>query len=80
MNTLHGASRKTVLNVLSTLSSMLTTAKNWGYSTREVELAKLVLPERNSYVAPHFTRAQIQSILKLAGVFHRPRVDGNARR
>lgn len=28
VNNLHGASRKTVLNILSTLSSMLTTAKN----------------------------------------------------
>jgi integrase len=45
---------------------MVTTAKNWGYSTREIELRKLVLPERNSYVAPHFTRSQIESILNLA--------------
>lgn len=66
VNNLHGASRKTVLNILSTLSSMLITAKNWGYSAREIELAKLVLPERNSYVAPHFTRTQIESILNLA--------------
>jgi len=66
VNNLQGASRKTVLNILSTLSSMLTTAKNWGYATREIELAKLVLPERNSYVAPHFTRSQVESILGLA--------------
>ena len=66
VNSLQGASRKTVLNILSTLSSMLTTAKNWGYSTREIELSKLVLPERNSYVAPHFTRSQIESIFNLA--------------
>jgi hypothetical protein len=55
-----------VLNILSTLSSMLTTAKNWGYSVREIELEKLVLPERNSFVAPHFTLAQVESILGLA--------------
>lgn len=66
VNNLQGATRKTVLNILSTLSSMLTTAKNWGYSTREVELSKLVLPECNSYVAPHFTRSQVESILALA--------------
>jgi integrase len=66
VNNLHGASRKTVLNILSTLSSMLTTAKNWGYAVREIELSKLVLPERNSYVAPHFTRSQVESILNLA--------------
>lgn len=66
INSLDGASRKTVLNILSTLSAMLTTAKNWGYSTREVELKRLVLPDRNSYVAPHFTRSQVESILGLA--------------
>jgi integrase len=66
INSLQGASRKTVLNVLSTLSKMLTTAKNWGYAAREIELAKLVLPERNSYVARHFTLPQVESILELA--------------
>jgi integrase len=45
---------------------MLSTAKNWGYSAREVELKKLVLPDRNSYVAPHFTPSQIESIFSLA--------------
>ncbi len=66
INSLDGASRKTVLNVLSTLSAMLSTAKNWGYSAREIELKKLVLPDRNSYVAPHFTRSQVESIFGLA--------------
>jgi hypothetical protein len=66
INSLEGASRKTVLNVLSTLSAMLSTAKNWGYAAREVELKKLVLPDRNSYVAPHFTRSQVESIFSLA--------------
>jgi integrase len=66
VNNLHGASRKTVLNILSTLSSMLTTAKNWGYATREIEVAKIVLSERNCYVAPHFTRSQVESIFRLA--------------
>ena len=47
VNRLAGASRKTVLNVLSVLSSMLNTAKDWGYSCRQVEIRKLALPERN---------------------------------
>ena len=66
INSLDGASRKTVLNVLSTLSAMLSTAKNWGYSAREIDLKKLVLPDRNSYVAPHFTLSQVESIFNLA--------------
>jgi integrase len=56
-----------VLNILSTLSSMLATAANWGYASREVELSKLVLPDRNAYVPAHFTRSHIESILSLAG-------------
>ena len=67
INQLAGASRKTVLNILSTLSSMLSTAANWGYSSREVEIRKLVLPERNVHVPAHFTHSQIESILSLAG-------------
>src|SRR6266481_204988 len=66
VNQLIGASRKTVLNVLSTLSSMLTTAKDWGYACREIAVRKLVLPERSSYVAAHFTRSQVESIFTLA--------------
>lgn len=66
INSLEGASRKTVQNILSTLSAMLTTAKRWGYSVREVEIRSLVLPDRNSYVAPHFTHSQVESIFTLA--------------
>lgn len=66
VNQLVGASRKTVLNILSTLSSMLTTAKNWNYTAREVQLKNLVLPDRNTYVAANFTRTQAESILNLA--------------
>jgi len=40
-------SRKTVLNVIGTLSSMLTTAKNWGYVSDSVSRSKLALPERS---------------------------------
>ena len=66
VNQLVGCSRKTVLNILSTLSSMLTTAKNWGYASREIDLSKIVLPERNMHVAAHFTRSQVESIFTLA--------------
>jgi integrase len=45
---------------------MLTTAKNWGYTCREIEVRKLVLPERNTHVAAHFTRSQVESIFTLA--------------
>lgn len=40
-------SRKTLLNVLGTLSSMLTTAQNWGYICERVTFGKLALPERD---------------------------------
>ena len=39
-------SYKSVLNILSTLSCMLTTAKNWGYVCEGVDQHKLVLPGR----------------------------------
>jgi hypothetical protein len=39
------ASRKTVLNVLGTLSSILNKAKEWGYVCAGVEFDKLALPE-----------------------------------
>ena len=38
-------SRKTVVNILGTLSTMLTTAKEWGYISESVRLGSLVLPE-----------------------------------
>lgn len=65
-NSLIGASRKTVLNILSTLSSMVRTAKDWGYACRSIEFGKLVLPQRTAHVPAHFTRSQLESILKLA--------------
>lgn len=66
INQLVGTSRKTVLNILSTLSSMLTTAKAWGYSALDVARTRLVLPERNTHVAAHFSRSQVESIFALA--------------
>jgi integrase len=67
VNQLAGVSRKTVLNILSTLSSMLATAANWEYASSEVDLSELVLPDRNAYVPAHFTRSQVESLLSLAG-------------
>ena len=62
-----GVSRKTVLNVLGTLSSVLSTARNWGYSCEQVDVSKLRLPPRSArYEAPHFTVAQLQRILSIA--------------
>jgi hypothetical protein len=54
VNQLAGASRKTVLNIVSTLSSMLATAKNWGYSSGEIAIRKLVLPKEVS-TSPHIS-------------------------
>lgn len=62
-----GVSRKTVLNVLATLSSILSTAKNWGYNCQPIEIEKLCLPARGMrYEAPHFTVDQLNKILGLA--------------
>jgi len=60
-------SYKTVLNILSTLSSMLTTAKNWGYVCEGVDQHKLVLPGRGiRKEAACFTSDQVRNILQIA--------------
>jgi len=60
-------SRKTVLNVLGTLSTILTTARNWGYNCEQIETTKLRLPARGiKYEAPSFTPDQLKRILTLA--------------
>jgi integrase len=60
--------RKTLLNVLRTLSSMLTTAKNWGYTCEGVQFNKLVLPGREmKRRAPTFTGEQGGQIIACAG-------------
>jgi integrase len=67
INQLAGASRKTVLNVLSTLSSMLSKAKDWGYSCSTLEpRRKLELPDTCKHVPAHFAKAQVESIFALA--------------
>jgi integrase len=60
-------SRKTTLNVLATLSSILKTARDWGYSCEPIDVSKLRLPQRDtSYEAPHFSLDQLQRILAIA--------------
>ena len=60
-------SRKTVLNVVGTLSSMLNTAKNWGYICEVVSVKRLVLPERQvKQQARTFTPEQAKAIIELA--------------
>ncbi len=63
----RGVSRKSVLNVLGTLSSILTTARDWGYNCEYIDVKKLRLPPRGErYEAPHFTIDQLQHILAIA--------------
>jgi len=62
-----GVSRKTLLNVLGTLSSILSTARDWGYDCTQIDVSKLRLPPRGArHEAPHFTVDQLQKILALA--------------
>jgi len=57
-------SRKTLLNVLGTLSSMLKTAQNWGYVCEGVNFSKLALPSRTiSEQAPSFSEQEARSII-----------------
>ncbi len=62
------ASRKTVLNVIGTLSSMMATAKKWGYISETVKVGELALPDEG--VRPEarfFTAEQVRQIIGLAG-------------
>jgi integrase len=62
-----GVSRKTLLNVLGTLSSILSTARGWGYNCEQIAIGKLRLPPRDArHEAPHFTAEQIRRILTIA--------------
>lgn len=62
-----GVSRKTVLNVLGTLSSILSTARDWGYNCEQIDVSKLRLPPRSArYEGRHFTLDQLQKILSIA--------------
>jgi integrase len=60
-------SRKTVLNVTSTLSTMFKRARRWGYVCDKVDVSELVLPEEEvKREARFFTPNQIRSIIALA--------------
>lgn len=50
-------SRKSVMNVLCTLSSILKKAKEWGYVCEGVEFNRLVLPEASIETPPRFFSA-----------------------
>jgi integrase len=65
VNRLSGTiSRKMLVNVLSTLSSMLKTAKNWGYTCEGVDFDRLVLPAKTVKEEPiSFTADQARSII-----------------
>jgi integrase len=64
ISTMDGLSKKTVTNVLTTLSSILFTAKNWGYTTAEVEMKRLRLPQRGIPVpAKYLDTDQVARIL-----------------
>jgi integrase len=62
------ASRKTVLNVTSTLSTMFRRAKLWGYVCEKVTVGELVLPEGEVTREPRFfSPDQVRSIINTAG-------------
>lgn len=60
-------SRKTVLNVPSTFSSMLTCARRWGYICERVDISELVLPkEEVKTEGRFFTPDQVRKIIATA--------------
>ena len=57
-------SRKMVVNVIGTLSSMITTARKWGYVAEPVKLGELALPtESVKTEARFFTAEQVRQII-----------------
>ena len=50
--------RKTVLNVLGTLTSMLRTANDWGYTCQPPEIRRIVFPPQTEKVAARFFTAE----------------------
>jgi len=60
-------SRKTVLNVLGTLSSMLHTGKKWNYLCERMDIGELTLPaSKVRQEARFFTSGQVREIIALA--------------
>jgi len=63
----EAVARKTAINVMGTLSVMLSTAKNWGYICEPVEFAKLTMPkEEVKEDARFFTAAEAKQIISTA--------------
>ena len=63
----RAVARKTVLNVLGVLSSMLGTAKKWGYICEKLDLGDLTLPaEEVRPEARFFTPEQVRQIIATA--------------
>ena len=60
-------SRKKVVNVMGTLSSMITTARKWGYVAEPIKLGELALPAENVKAeARFFTPEQVRQIIHRA--------------
>lgn len=60
-------SRKTLLNIMSTLSSILSTAKRWGYVCQTVDYKSLSFPTAEvEQEAPFFTLEQVGKIIAIA--------------
>jgi integrase len=60
-------SRKTVLNVLGTLSSMMRTAKSWGYCSQRIVTSELALPaDELRKPARFFNGEEARKIITLA--------------
>lgn len=60
-------SRRTVIHVLSTLSSILTTAQNWGYTCEGIKFKKLALPEKPiPHQAACFSASIVAAIINMA--------------
>jgi len=60
-------SRKTILNVLTTLGSILRTAKSWGYCGHTINLGEIALPaDEVRKPARFFTAEEVRRILAIA--------------
>jgi integrase len=62
-----GRSRKTAENILLTLSSLLKTARSWGYACGDFRFADLTLPREGVKVEPRsFTDDEVRKIISSA--------------
>jgi integrase len=58
--------RKTIENILLTLSSILSTARTWGYDIPKVSLSALSLPQDTPHEVHCFTLDEMRRILRTA--------------